>query len=497
MVMPEIYGYARVSTNEQAEDKGALTKQMHRLRSAGATKIYFDIESRTSDDRRGLMGLIEDIASSPEGKIAKFLFIRIDRLTSSSNVFYKLMDALKRKKIEIFALDEPFDISSIGGELTIDVRLAAAKYEVKMLGMRVKKEINFRKSQNKPHWNAPLGYCIIDDTYRLNHQEVVSLLEWKTTFTYARLARFIFDSFLRIGSVNKTVAYLHETFGISYKTMQKKESKKPNVINENDEISLNAIKGVGENSSYKILKWTVSGLRNTLINPIYAGGTPYGKSEVRWGTHDEVIISRDQHERIKEIIKFNRQNRWATEQKYTNPFANILKCSCCGGAYSRQSKKLVKKQNFIRHHYQCAKYRAKACKNGTMISSDNLENQLIEILVTEAKRLSKAGSVFVNDLEPPELLEKKRTLEELEKLPTFPGLEKAKQELKEEISNLIRSITTKTTDYVVSRDLIIEGFSDPLYWQTLNVSDKVVIIRGCVRKIVVDGNKIKSVDFKY
>jgi site-specific DNA recombinase len=40
----------------------------------------------------------------------------------------------------------------------IDVRLAAAKYEIKMLSKRVKDDVNFRKSQNKPHWNAPYGY---------------------------------------------------------------------------------------------------------------------------------------------------------------------------------------------------------------------------------------------------------------------------------------------------------------------------------------------------
>ena len=40
----------------------------------------------------------------------------------------------------------------------IDVRLAAAKYEIKMLSKRVKDDVNFRKSQNKPHWNALYGY---------------------------------------------------------------------------------------------------------------------------------------------------------------------------------------------------------------------------------------------------------------------------------------------------------------------------------------------------
>jgi len=89
----EVWAYARVSTDEQAEDEGALIKQMRRLRSAGATKIYYDVESRTSDKRKGLLQLIEDVDANAFGKVSKLLFIRIDRLTSSSIMFYRLMDA--------------------------------------------------------------------------------------------------------------------------------------------------------------------------------------------------------------------------------------------------------------------------------------------------------------------------------------------------------------------------------------------------------------------
>jgi DNA invertase Pin-like site-specific DNA recombinase len=94
----DVWAYARVSTDEQNEDEGALIKQMRRLRSAGATRIYYDVESRTSDHRKGLLQLIEDINVSAPGKVSKLLFIRIDRLTSSSITFYRLMDALKKKR---------------------------------------------------------------------------------------------------------------------------------------------------------------------------------------------------------------------------------------------------------------------------------------------------------------------------------------------------------------------------------------------------------------
>ena len=67
----DVWGYARVSTDEQADDEGALVKQMRRLRDAGAMKLYYDVESRTSDKRKGLLRLIEDINALDKGKVSK------------------------------------------------------------------------------------------------------------------------------------------------------------------------------------------------------------------------------------------------------------------------------------------------------------------------------------------------------------------------------------------------------------------------------------------
>ena len=65
------------------------------------------------------------------------------------------------------------------------------------------------------------------------------------------------------------------------------------------------------------------------------------------GTHDDVIISREEYEEIKKIIAKNKNNRWATEQRFTNPYAYIIKCDRCGAAYSRQAKKLVKSTGLL------------------------------------------------------------------------------------------------------------------------------------------------------
>ena len=510
----DVWGYARVSTDEQADDEGALVKQMRRLRDAGAMKLYYDVESRTSDKRKGLLRLIEDINGLEKGTVSKLLFIRIDRLTSSSITFYRLMDALKKKAIEPTAIDEPFDISSIGGELTIDVRLAASKYEVKMLGMRVKKERDTRKANKKPHWNAPLGYKVDSDKYKRDENPCVCIIEGRIELSRSQLMRLVFDTFFAVGSISQTVKKLHEILGIQAAVVPKSSHDKVNILGEEEEIiltNINKSRGTGLNLRYPHtgLKWSVSGLRSILVNPIYAGGTlyntvvrskghrkPFDEWEVAWGTHeDEIIITHEEHERIKSMIRGNRNNRWVSEQKYTNPFANLVKCHRCGAAYSRQCKKLVKKKNFIRHHYQCSFYRTGACDNKKMISSDSLEKQVIEYLVKEAERL--AGFVEEETKiieEPAEVKTLRASLNTLEALPSNPAIEKAKEDMRMQIADALASKSNDSVQYLIAKERIIRAFSNPEFWQTLRIEDKKALLQGCIQKIVVDGNQVTKVE---
>jgi DNA invertase Pin-like site-specific DNA recombinase len=49
--MKIIVGYIRVSSRGQGVDSHALKQQTTRLKSAGATEIFIDIESGSKDDR--------------------------------------------------------------------------------------------------------------------------------------------------------------------------------------------------------------------------------------------------------------------------------------------------------------------------------------------------------------------------------------------------------------------------------------------------------------
>ncbi|NJL09686.1 MAG: recombinase family protein [Calothrix sp. SM1_7_51] len=77
------------------------------------------------------------------------------------------------------SLDQAIDAESLGGELTIDMLLAASKFEIKMLSHRVKTEMGVRRSQGKANNRAPFGYIVENGYYLQNKEPLVCLLSNK------------------------------------------------------------------------------------------------------------------------------------------------------------------------------------------------------------------------------------------------------------------------------------------------------------------------------
>ncbi|MBD2498494.1 fdxN element excision recombinase XisF [Nostoc sp. FACHB-280] len=513
----ESWGYARVSGEEQQTDKGALRKQIERLRGAGCSKVYWDIQSRTTEVREGLQQLINDLKTSPKGKVKSLQFTRIDRIGSSSRLFYSLLEVLRSKGIKLVALDQGVDPDSLGGELTIDMLLAAAKFEVRMVTERLKSERRHRVNQGKSHRVAPLGYRIDKDKYICDRSPCVCLLEGRRELTVSDVARYIFNTFFECGSVAATVRKLHADFGIETKAFDlNKPETSSRIVNDDD---LDNIVFTPNKANHPLrypwsgLRWSIAGLKALLVNPVYAGGLPYdtyvkskGKRKnfdewkVKWGTHDdEAIITYEEHERVKQIIRENRNNRWASrEDNEVNPFANLIKCAHCGGSMTRHAKRVNKDGEAI-YYYQCRLYKAGNCSNKNMISSKVLDIQVVDFLAQEAERL--ANLVETDEPlpieEPAEVKTLRASLNTLETLPPSLAIEQIKNDLKEQIAIALGTQNNAAKESLIAKDRIIQAFANTSYWQELQPQDKRLILNGCIKKICVDGNFVTAIEYRY
>ena len=512
----ESWGYARVSSEEQQTDKGALRKQIERLRAAGCSKIYWDIQSRTTEVREGLQQLINDLKASLAGKVKSLQFTRIDRIGSSSRLFYSLLEVLRSKGITLVALDQGVDPDSLGGELTIDMLLAAAKFEVKMVTERLKSERRHRISQGKSHRIAPLGYRVLNDKYIRDCSPCVCLLEGKIELTVSDLARHIFKTFFECGSVAATVRKLHSDFGIEVNAFNwNKPERVLQVINDDDLDNI-AFTPVNTSHPWRYpwsgLRWSIPGLKSILVNPVYAGGLPFdtyvkpkGKRKhfdewkVKWGTHDdEAIITCPEHERVKQIIRGNRNNRWASrDDNEVNPFSTLIKCAYCSGSMTRHAKRVNKDGQAI-YYFQCRLYKAGSCSNKNMISSKILDVQVVELLAKEAERLANLVEADEQPVEePPEVKTLRGSLNTLETLPPNPAIDQAKDLLREQIVLALAIKDNSSKQFLIAKERIIQAFSNKGYWQGLKPQDKRAILQGCIRRIFVDGNFVTTIEYSY
>ena len=109
--MPDILGYARVSTDDQD-----LAGQVLRLTAAGAARTYQDVISGRTFDRPGLKALL-DYARAGD----TLTVVRLDRLGHSLRELLEVVETLKARQIALVSLEEKIDTTSAAGELVFHV----------------------------------------------------------------------------------------------------------------------------------------------------------------------------------------------------------------------------------------------------------------------------------------------------------------------------------------------------------------------------------------
>jgi len=144
--MPDILGYARVSTGDQD-----VAGQEMRLKKAGAIRTFTDVISGKSMERPGLAELI---AFARDGDT--LAVVRLDRLGRSLGELLSTVKMLKERGIELLSLEEKIDTSSAAGELVFHVFGAIAHFERRLISERTKDGIAAARAKGKLPGRQPL-----------------------------------------------------------------------------------------------------------------------------------------------------------------------------------------------------------------------------------------------------------------------------------------------------------------------------------------------------
>jgi DNA invertase Pin-like site-specific DNA recombinase len=178
-----IYGYARVSTNDQ--DTAA---QVEQLMAAGAVKVFRENVSGATADRPQLK---KALASLDQGDI--LLVTRIDRLARSTRDLLNIVHDVKQTGATFKSLAEPWaDTSTELAEFMLTVLGAAAKLEratilarttegrvrAKAKGKSLGRPFKLNSTQQaeaRAMLDAGRGVCEVADVFNVSHSTISRL----------------------------------------------------------------------------------------------------------------------------------------------------------------------------------------------------------------------------------------------------------------------------------------------------------------------------------
>jgi len=139
--MPRAFGYARVSTLEQAHEWVSLEAQERRIRAwcegqeITLEEIYIDagISGGRADNRSELQWAL---AACKRGDV--LVFYSLSRLSRSTRDVLEILDQLRHQGSDIVILSEKLDTSSASGKLTFHMLAILGEFERDIISERTR-----------------------------------------------------------------------------------------------------------------------------------------------------------------------------------------------------------------------------------------------------------------------------------------------------------------------------------------------------------------------
>ena len=327
--------YIRVSTDRQAKEGDSLEAQEKALTDYAKEHNYIIVdtyidggESGQKIKRANLQRMLKDVENN---KIDLVIMTKLDRWFRNVSDFYKVIEVLKRNKVDWKTIWEDYDTTTASGEFWLNMSLALGQMEAKRTGERISDifEHKFKFQKTVCSGNRKYGYNIsVEKKYIINEDEAQCIKE-------------LYSHFIETENLLETVKWF-------------KENKK--------DISYASIKNYLKDISYtgKYLRKKTGELIDDFIPQ---------------------IIDKETFDKAQIIFERNIKNyKFDGEYKNNYIFAGLLKCSECGNRLAGTSNKNGNK------YYRCKKYATGCCDSKGLISEKKLENYLltnIYILITK------------------------------------------------------------------------------------------------------------------
>jgi site-specific DNA recombinase len=160
-------GYARVSTDKQADRGVSLEAQTEKIRAmtvvhnAELGDIIVEAgESAKSLNRPGMQRLLALVDS---GEVNAVIVAKLDRLTRSVKDLCELLERFERCGVALISVAESLDTSSAAGRLVINIMTAVSQWEREAIGERTRDALSHKRHRRERVGNIAFGYRLAPD----------------------------------------------------------------------------------------------------------------------------------------------------------------------------------------------------------------------------------------------------------------------------------------------------------------------------------------------
>lgn len=438
-------GYCRVSSVEQA-NTNALEQQKQRVLKTGVERLIIDVESGYKNRER--QGLKELRLLVKQGMVDEVIITRLDRLGRNLLELNKIVQEMKKYNCKLRALDDSIDLETVDGRLHFNILASFAQSESDRLSQRVKYGMEHRRNQLKLIAKIPFGYAGCDGKYILDTKSHLCTIVDKQEHSKYEIAKNIISIYLSNKSIGKTLSIILERYGVGM-------------------------------LSY-------DGLKHWLTNPILDGHTVY-KSEgiVHYNTHPPIITPTDRQE-----IELTKRQSCYTRRHTTGNiyvYSGKVYCAYCG------SNCTLTKNRINTKYYKCSQLRSKtrSCTNRKYTRLDKIDSVFTGELLKRSESLLQLISQESIEVDTPELLKLRSQRDALLLIPNNSAIDKAISDIEKQIQRLQHNTYSK-----IHNKKLIAVLSSPLFWETLNSSDKKNIVWLLVDRILILNGSVQSIEFK-
>lgn len=357
--------YARVSTEEQAEEGFSIEGQIDTVRKYARTRgdlvveEYVDrgISGKSIEGRYALQRLLEE---AKENKFDIVYVWKISRLARKNVDLLSIVEQLNKSNVKIFSISENFDTETTMGKFSLQMMGAVAEFERNTIVENVK--LGMRQRARKGQWNGGkvLGYRSTSTILDFTAPPEISL---EIVPSEAVIVRKIFELF---------------TNGKGLKAIANQINKEGYRTKRNNTFSTAAVKEI-------------------LLNPVYTGKIRFNRYENwsekrRKGKSDDVIIVDGNHEAIideslwQKVQLIQQQKSKTNIKNYEGNYllVGLMKCPKCGASMvsTRTTNTLKDGTKKVLRYYSCSAFRSKGSTvcNSNSVRADYAEDYILNRL---------------------------------------------------------------------------------------------------------------------